>query len=435
MRKLGWLVAATAVTYGCASDSKDPPAGGQTDEIGAQASDQHGVEVSGSPAPSGACSTTAAPGTVLQRVQLPLGSIGTSFSTNASGDVAFNFVKAIGFDRDTGVTRLDANLDHVFDYPHGDVVALDAEGNAYVAGGFSAPTDFGTGVITPAGNIDVFVAKLSPTGEVLAVYVLPDCGDGVSDIAVSADGRIAVSGSAMGTVVLDANGDVIFRVELGGKLAFTPDGNLVVGATLKAAGAADTDAFVVELDAAGNTVFSHQYTDAALPVDVGGYGGFVTVTEPTDQEITDVAVSANGQIGVAGTFFRQMSIGGMTAREGSAFPSGSQLGTFTVVLDAAGNELAGGEGQAVNLGLSRNGAIALTATGQLVVSSNSPGNAQGPFAYPELHGAGINIGNGAGIAGFGLGVGFDACGNVLWADQHNEPSILDAHSFISRIAL
>src|SRR3954464_11857617 len=69
MRKLGWLVAATAVTYGGASDSKDPPAGGQTDEIGAQASDQHGVEVSGSPAPRVAGSTTAAPGTVPQRVQ------------------------------------------------------------------------------------------------------------------------------------------------------------------------------------------------------------------------------------------------------------------------------------------------------------------------------------------------------------------------------
>lgn len=33
---------------------------------------------------------------------------------------------------------------------------------------FRTPTDFGTGVISPAGNVNVFLVKLSPTGDVLS---------------------------------------------------------------------------------------------------------------------------------------------------------------------------------------------------------------------------------------------------------------------------
>jgi hypothetical protein len=440
------------MVYGCSTEQANPPGSGASDEIGTQASDQRGVEVSGSPAPAGACDTTAAPGTLLQRVQLPWYAIGNSFSTNPAGEVAFSSQVAVGMNPDgspilaSGVTRLDAALNHVYDYLHGSVVALDAAGNAYVAGGFTEATDFGTGVMTPQGNIDAFVVKLSPTGEVLAVYDLEDCGSNVGDIAISADGRIAISGAEMGTVVLDANGDETFRSDAHGKLAFDAAGNLVIGGSyigtlpgtsLSTNGAADANGFVMKLDAQGSLVFAHQYGDGALPVDVGGYGGFVTVSEPTEQMISDVAVGPDGNVHAIGTFYRQMQLNGVTAKEGSAFPSGTQYGTFFAQLDAAGNTVTEGPLAPANGGLLLSRSIAVSATGVEAISSNTPGNAQGPFAYPQLWVSGMpgfSLGNFTGYPGFGMGVGFDACGNVLWADNHNEPSILDSHTFISRLA-
>ena len=88
------------------------------------------------------------------------------------------------------------------------------------------------------------------------------------------------------------------------------------------------------------------------------------------------------------------------------------------------------------------GDLGFSPGGNVVVSSNTPGDAQPPFAFPQLveYAAGtgavtMSLGNGTGFLGFGLGVGVDGCGNAYWASFANEPSLLDPHTFLAQVAL
>lgn len=430
---------------GCAGDPDvvgDPPTPDDA-SVQSTAGEQH--DATGTPAPGEMCPVSSAPGTVLARTARTTQPDGRELVTNAAGEVAFlTSVPA-------GIAKLDAALNELYTYPHGSAVALDAAGNAYVAGGFGAPADFGLGVVTPTGNVDTFLVVLSPSGEVTSVRDLEIlCGDGVSDVAVAADGRIALSGTAMGTVVLEsASGDVTFQSAASGELAFDAAGDLVIGGsfrgrldlgggTVLVAGASDdVDGFVAKLDVTGDVLFAATFGDAALPVEVGGFQQDVVVTAPTPQRVVDVAVGPTGDVAIVGTYELEMSLDGQTLRTGSLFPSGTQVGTFVARLDDAGAVAFGTDAGPVNAAAPA-AAVALGAADHLAVSANEPGNAQPPFSYPTLtvrdaDGApSVQIGDGA--SGYGLGVAFDRCGNVLWASYQNDPSLLDPHSFLTLVA-
>jgi len=76
----------------------------------------------------------------------------------------------------------------------------------------------------------------------------------------------------------------------------------------------------------------------------------------------------------------------------------------------------------------------------VVVSSNSTGNAQYPYAYPQLtklDPAGnvvASLANNTTPIRFGSGVAVDGCGNVLWARYVNRPSLNDPHALLDKIA-
>lgn len=445
MRSFSSLVAVIAMTAGCTGDHDptevDPP-GGEDVSVQSTAVGQAGAGET--QAPGAMCAMPSAPG-VLARMQFTTQADGMGLVMNGNGDVAMLANVQSGTNAEgnpvytPGVARLDSALNKVFDYPHGSAVALDAQGVTYVAGGFSAPTDFGAGVVTPTGNVDTFLVTLSASGDVLSVRHLGIlCGDGVSDLAVSVDGRIAISGTAMGTVVLEtAAGDVVFRSDASGQVAFDAAGNLYIAGGA-ADGSGNVDAFVTKLDADGDVVYRQTFGDAVLPVRVLGYEQDRLVTEPMPQRFTDLAVTASGEVAAVGTYELEMSLLGVTVKTGSYFPSGSQLGTFHVRLDAAGNVTSGAAGFAINAFVGKP-SVALGANGTLAISSNDPGNSQGPFAYPDLvlttasGPSPIGFG-GTGYAGYGLGVAVDACGNVLWASYANEPSLFDRHSFLTLVA-
>jgi len=421
-----------------------------------------------------ACAAAGAPGTVEARVQLGSRSYAAVLASNAAGDVAYTVANdTIGFDDSgpiyaEGVVRLDADLHVRFSYPHGRVVALDAAGNAYVAGSFSAPVDLGGGqVIQPIGAVDTFLTKLSPTGDVLFARSLALCGAGIESIAVARDGRIAVSGDALGTVVLDARGDAIRELGFAGQLAFDSAGNLIVGGSfagtldlggghvLATAGAADVDGFVAKVDSAGHAVFGLQIGDAALPVQVGGFGEVAT---PRTQAVAGVAIGPNDDIAIIGNYLYEMSLFGVTLTTPPSFPSGGMAGTFLAQLSASGAVVRSQQLASINASRPIGGTqlrspyaatgvlrlpgtpIAVDAQGNIVFSANTTGNSQGPFAYPQLSKltpAGtliFSLGNGTGIAGYGAGVAVDGCGNVLWAEYKNEPSLNDAHTFLTKLA-
>ncbi|HET7505211.1 MAG TPA: hypothetical protein VFK02_29535 [Kofleriaceae bacterium] len=226
-----------------------------------------------------------------------------------------------------GVTRLSPSGEVMFTRPYGSVVATDGAGNTFIAGAFTQPIDFGLGVVEPQGNIDVFVVELDPHGKVVFARGLGLCGDGVMSIAVDATGRIAVSGSAMGTAVLAPDGKLVFDLALSGAVAFDSRGNLVIAGTFTtsvdlgdgpiAVGDAGSEGFVIEVDREGQRVFS-----VVLP------GGGV--------HATDVAIDAHDAIVVVGYYERSIDLFGDRFDAIVSSESGRVTGAYVFKLDATG---------------------------------------------------------------------------------------------------
>jgi hypothetical protein len=81
------------------------------------------------------------------------------------------------------------------------IVALDAQGNVYVSGGFTGTWDFGGGTLTAKGKSDAFLAKLDPAGNYLWArsYGQGD-GQAAAQIAVDAGGHVLLAASFLGTI-------------------------------------------------------------------------------------------------------------------------------------------------------------------------------------------------------------------------------------------
>jgi hypothetical protein len=118
----------------------------------------------------------------------------------------------------------------------------------------------------PEGNIDVFVAKLDASGHAVFAHPLRLCGDGIISIAVDPTGRIAVSGSAMGTAVLSPGGEIQFVLAPSGDVAFNSHGDLViVGSFTTTIDLGDgpitiegnREGFAIAVDTSGHRLWSH----------------------------------------------------------------------------------------------------------------------------------------------------------------------------------
>ena len=190
-------------------------------------------------------------------------------------------------------------------------VALDAAGDVLVAGGLGGPTDFGGGLLTPAGFSDVVVVKLDPAGHHLWSKRFGDAADQrATQVLVDAAGAVIVTGIFQGTIdfgggplsspgtdtvflaKLDASGQHVFSRKLGvpsdsnlDNVALDGAGNVIVtgafagsldlgGGPLTSAGARDV--FVAKLGPAGQHLWSKQLGDqvgaAALGVTVNPLG-------------------------------------------------------------------------------------------------------------------------------------------------------------------
>jgi len=132
------------------------------------------------------------------------------------------------------------------DYATGGI-AVDAEGNAYVTG---ETTSWDFPAVNPVqleyggGGVDVFVAKVNPTGSALvyATYLGGSGGDGGSGIAVDADGSAYVTGSTDSPDFPTANP---IQPTSGGGTAMGIHGEYIPG-----------DAFVVKVNPKGKLLFS-----------------------------------------------------------------------------------------------------------------------------------------------------------------------------------
>jgi hypothetical protein len=175
--------------------------------------------------------------------------------------------------------------------PQADVgyaLATDKEGNVVLVGFYQGTANLGGVPMTSAGQVDFFVAKYDTAGN--AMWVRPFGGPG-NDMATG--------------VAIDLSGNVY--------VAGASDGALTVGGSSFGANGA-TGTFVFSLDPLGNVLSAKAY---------GGdsYG-----------TLAKVAVSANGTVGVAGSYKGTIDFGGgpLTAAMGS-------YAGFVAEFDGGGN--------------------------------------------------------------------------------------------------
>ncbi len=130
---------------------------------------------------------------------------------NFGGTVNFGggAIKSTGAGFDIFVAKLDADGAHMWSKGFGDSgiqvstsVAVDGKSNVLVTGYFTSSVNFGGGPLTSAGsNTDVFVAKLSASGQDLGSMSYGDMGSqqGTS-IAVDGNDSVFVAGEFDGTI-------------------------------------------------------------------------------------------------------------------------------------------------------------------------------------------------------------------------------------------
>ncbi len=234
---------------------------------------------------------------------------------------------------DVFVAKLDTAGNHLWSKRFGDgeyqsirTVAVDVQGNVFVAGYFEGTVDFGGGTLTSAGDGDIFFAKFESDGAHLWSKRFGD---------VDKQGAFSVA--------IDGSGDVLLAGYFGGAVDFG-------GGALTSAGASDI--FVARFKSDGSHLWSKRFGD-------GDY-----------QYAYAVAVDASGNVFVTGQFAGTADFGGdpltstgdadiFIAKFGSDgshlwsknFGDGSYQGAYTLALDAVGNVTIAGSFQgAVDFG-------------------------------------------------------------------------------------
>jgi hypothetical protein len=165
-------------------------------------------------------------------------------------------------------------------------IALDATGNAIIAGQFQNTVDFGGGPLTSIGLINVYVAKLDGDGNHLASR--------------------GYSGASSASGVATVANDVVVVGMFEGPIDF--GGGALVSAGLR-------DAFVARLDPALDHLWSRRFGDGA------------------EQSALGVAIDASGSVLVAGVFESTIDFGG------GALTSAGAEDIFVAKLDNAGNHV------------------------------------------------------------------------------------------------
>jgi hypothetical protein len=325
----------------------------------------------------------------------------------------------------SGVTKLSPSGDVLLTLPFGSVVATDTAGNAFIAGSFTAPIDLGDlglGVMKPSGNIDVFIAKLDAHGKLVFARPLGLCGDGLLAIAVDCNGRIAVSGTAMGTVVLGASGDVEFVLPLAGDVAFDSSGNLAIAGTFTGTidlgdgpvSTRNSEGFVIEVDRTGARLWSQLFTGVSV-------------------HTNGVAIDSKDNVVITGFYEVSITLFGEIFNARTAGESGRVSGAYLVKLDAKGQVVfkigsaPGSEANDVTIGASDHIAVTGAGTGNAGFSRITE------VTQFDAAGNGLRISEMFPASGYGRGMAIaaDGCGSIYTTvnalDQPSPGSTLRVH--------
>ena len=258
-------------------------------------------------------------------------------------------------------------------------VAVDGSGNVILSGGITGSVDFGGGPLTSAGDYDVFVVQLSPSGVYRWARRYGGTGsDSGASVAVSATGDVVAAGTFNGTVNLG-----------GGSLTSAGDSDVFVAAYAGATGA-------------------HLWSRRA-----GGPG----IDQPSG-----IAMDDWGRVTVIGTFTGNASFGGST------LSSAGGLDVFLAQYAGADgtpqwSRRLGGPGDDYGNAIAADSGGNLVVTGQFATSIDFGGgvlsNTGAADIYlAQLSSAGVHnwsrrYGSASNLQEVATGVAVDASGKVL----------------------
>lgn len=259
------------------------------------------------------------------------------------------------------VAKYDPNGNHIWSkrfgeipYPYGQSyhVATDNAGNVLITGYFTYPINFGDVPMTSAGGDDVFLAKLSSSGNTLWSRQFGGTGrDWGLGLTADSSGNVVVTGFFADTAAFvggpdlsSAGGDDIFVAkfrpngahmwskrfgnlfteQVGDLVATDSSNNVFVvgrfrgsanfgGATLTSFGEADV--FLTKLNAAGDHVWSHQYGNDRMQ---WGHG---------------LSVDSEDNVAIAGYSINGVDFGG------GRLPDTDEYDAYVAKFDGAGNHL------------------------------------------------------------------------------------------------
>jgi hypothetical protein len=148
-------------------------------------------------------------------------------------------------------------------YDEGRGIATDNVGNVYVTGLFQGTATFGTSNLTSAGQSDVFLAKYSPTGDLLWLRKAGGTDfDEAHAVAVDSDGNAYITGfidanATFGLIALNntSASDDMFVAKC------NSSGTFVWAQKAQGASAADDTGNGIAVDAAGNVYVAGSFTN------------------------------------------------------------------------------------------------------------------------------------------------------------------------------
>jgi hypothetical protein len=333
---------------------------------------------------------------------------------------------------DTQTSKLASDGSLIWSQPFGALVATTPDERGYVAGTFSGAVTLGEHRLEASGGRDVYLAELAADGGILSAVALGGTeDDDAQSLVVDARG-VVVSGPGLGTIKLNASGQVLWQKPFFGRVALDSQGNVIVTGALvgerdygagKLESRGGSDVLVVKLSPEGRTLFSRSFGDAGAL-----------------QQGEGVSVDRHDNLIVTGTFDGSIDFGAgaLSLKPGACSADAWCLTNgFIAKLDADGHAL-----WSLSTGPMRQlSGVASDGYGKVFVSGALPGGVR-PFKQVWLgafDAEGLALWQQTASPGTGVGAGHDIavndCAELAWSASARPSFEEEEQSYVGKLSL
>jgi len=183
---------------------------------------------------------------------------------------------------------------------YGQFISVDANGNVYTTGGFSGTVDFdpgnGTASLSSAGIEDIFIQKLSPSGDFIwAKRFGGDESDFANSMCIDAAGNVYTTGYFRNTVDFDPGAGTVNLTSAGDLDIFVQkldaSGNFLWAKRMGSTG--DDDGYYITVDVLGNVYATGNFQNT---VDFDPGAGTANLTSAGEKDIFVLKMDTDGNL-------------------------------------------------------------------------------------------------------------------------------------------